>query len=214
MDMVSGLGWFAAALVLTSFYLKTISSLRLMAATSNVAFIIYALKTGMAPVLVLHALLLPLNLYRLLQHRRFRRRLRQASAGNAGKILMPHMRQTWLPAGSILFRKDDPSDKLYYIIDGRVALTDRLEARGAGELLGVMGVFTQDQKRLDTAIANTDLHIGVISTEEVREILIDEPELGKCLLQIISERAAKVASRQPIRTDQVSTALAAQSIAV
>jgi len=41
--------------------------LRVMAIGSNVAFIGYAALAGLGPVLLLHALLLPLNVYRLLQ---------------------------------------------------------------------------------------------------------------------------------------------------
>jgi len=66
--------WLAAFLVFSSFFMKTIVPLRIVAMVSNLAFIVYALL-GLAygvfgrvyPILVLHSLLLPLNVLRLRQ---------------------------------------------------------------------------------------------------------------------------------------------------
>ena len=63
------LGYLAAMLVFCSFYARTIVVLRLVAVTSNMAFIGYAVAKGLYPVLVLHVVLLPLNCLRLAQLR-------------------------------------------------------------------------------------------------------------------------------------------------
>lgn len=63
------LGYLAAGLVLTTFSVRSIVALRTVAIASNLAFIGYALVAGLAPVLVLHGLLLPLNAWRLWQAR-------------------------------------------------------------------------------------------------------------------------------------------------
>ncbi|RYY67897.1 MAG: hypothetical protein EOO24_52870 [Comamonadaceae bacterium] len=60
-------GYGAAALVLATFSLRSMTALRAMAIVSNLLFIAYASLADLAPVLVLHALLLPLNLVRLWQ---------------------------------------------------------------------------------------------------------------------------------------------------
>ena len=49
-------------------------ALRLLAIASNLAFIAYAALAGIHPVLLLHGLLLPVNLLRLLQALRERPR--------------------------------------------------------------------------------------------------------------------------------------------
>ena len=66
--------WVAAVLVFSSFFMKTMIRLRVVAITSNVAFVAYGLlglKYGVFdrvyPILVLHASLLPLNVVRLRQ---------------------------------------------------------------------------------------------------------------------------------------------------
>jgi hypothetical protein len=61
------LGYCAAGLVLITFLAHSITTLRALAIASNVMFIAYALIAWLPPVLVLHALLLPLNAWRLWQ---------------------------------------------------------------------------------------------------------------------------------------------------
>jgi hypothetical protein len=61
------LGYAAAGLVLATFCARSLTALRALAMTSNVLFIAYAACAALPPVLVLHALLLPLNALRLRQ---------------------------------------------------------------------------------------------------------------------------------------------------
>ncbi len=70
------IGFVASALVLTAFGMKDMISLRIVAICSNFAFIAYACMLNLPPILVLHAILLPLNGWRLAQawqqnHREF-----------------------------------------------------------------------------------------------------------------------------------------------
>lgn len=65
MPLTELLGYAAAALVLATFSMRSIAALRSVAITSNLLFIAYAGTQGLLPVLVLHALLLPLNVWRL-----------------------------------------------------------------------------------------------------------------------------------------------------
>ena len=59
-------GYLAAALVLAAFGMRDMVPLRIAALCSNLAFIAYGLALGLEPVWLLHALLLPMNGYRLL----------------------------------------------------------------------------------------------------------------------------------------------------
>jgi CRP/FNR family transcriptional regulator, cyclic AMP receptor protein len=57
-------GYVASLLVFVAFYMKTMIPLRVVAILGNVAFIIYAVGGHLYPVLILHAVLLPLNCIR------------------------------------------------------------------------------------------------------------------------------------------------------
>ena len=67
MNTVEGIGYLAASLVLATFCMKSMDALRLAAIASNIAFIAYGYFGHLAPVLLLHALLLPINIYRLVE---------------------------------------------------------------------------------------------------------------------------------------------------
>jgi hypothetical protein len=66
-------GYLAATLVLAAFCMREMVPLRIAALCSNLAFIIYGLGLDLAPVWLLHALLLPMNGCRLLEALRSRR---------------------------------------------------------------------------------------------------------------------------------------------
>ena len=60
-------GYLASGLVVIAFCMKDIIQLRVVALTSNIAFLIYRIALGLAPVWLLHAILLPINGWRLWQ---------------------------------------------------------------------------------------------------------------------------------------------------
>ena len=65
MGVADALGWVAAALVLATFCAKRMSLLRAIAIASNLAFIAYGVAAGLWPIMILHAIMLPLNIRRL-----------------------------------------------------------------------------------------------------------------------------------------------------
>jgi hypothetical protein len=67
MNEVDLLGYAAALLVLATFCMRDMVSLRVLAIASNLAFLGYAALAGIHPVLMLHALLLPMNVWRLVE---------------------------------------------------------------------------------------------------------------------------------------------------
>jgi CRP/FNR family cyclic AMP-dependent transcriptional regulator len=191
MEIAHVLGWIAAGLVLTSFYLKTMMPLRIVALGSNLAFIAYGILVGATPVFVLHSLLLPLNVLRLVQMWRFKQQVEAVALNRAvAAVLLPYMRQSWVPAGKALFHKGDDSDEVYYVIQGEVRLLGTDSLIKAGELLGEMDVFMPDGMRLSTAICETEVQLGSISSQKIREILFQNPVFSEFLLRAIAHRAA------------------------
>lgn len=67
------IGYLASAAVLLTFCMRDLVALRATAIASNVAFIAYAGLAGIEPVLLLHVLLLPINVYRLIEALRAQR---------------------------------------------------------------------------------------------------------------------------------------------
>ena len=88
------LGYAASAMVLATFCMSSMLSLRLVAIGSNVLFILFGFAAHIHPVLLLHVVLLPVNVARLIQIRgridayRALRRMRAKSTSN-GLVIGP-----------------------------------------------------------------------------------------------------------------------------
>ena len=67
MITLDAVGYLASGLVFATFCMRGMASLRLVAVCSNVAFVSYGLGLDLIPVWLLHAILLPLNCWRLWQ---------------------------------------------------------------------------------------------------------------------------------------------------
>jgi CRP/FNR family cyclic AMP-dependent transcriptional regulator len=64
------IGYLASILVVLTFYMDRMIALRVTAVLSNIAFLAYGISLELGPVVVLHGVLLPLNIWRLRQLRR------------------------------------------------------------------------------------------------------------------------------------------------
>jgi CRP/FNR family transcriptional regulator, cyclic AMP receptor protein len=63
-DMI---GYFAAFLLVLSFFMRSMTQLRITAICSSLAWLAYGWLDTLYPIIVLHMALLPLNSYRLWQ---------------------------------------------------------------------------------------------------------------------------------------------------
>jgi hypothetical protein len=67
MNRVDAVGYFASVLVFAAFCMREMIPLRVVAICSNIAFLTYGLGLGLTPIWLLHAILLPINCWRLWQ---------------------------------------------------------------------------------------------------------------------------------------------------
>jgi hypothetical protein len=59
-------GWLATALMLATFQCEAPQRMRLLALGANVCFIIYGATNNLLPVVILHTILFPINLHKLM----------------------------------------------------------------------------------------------------------------------------------------------------
>lgn len=185
--------WIAAFLVFSSFFMKTIVPLRIVAMVSNVAFILYALL-GLAygvfgrvyPILILHSLLLPLNVLRLRQLRALIRAVHESSDDEAIHALVPFMTTEERRKGDILFKQGEPADRLYLLQSGRIGFSELDKHISAGALFGEVGLFAPHGVRTLTAACEEDCRLATISRDKVLELYYENPKFGFFLIRLIS----------------------------
>jgi hypothetical protein len=185
--------WIAAFLVFSSFFMKTMIPLRIVAIVSNTAFISYALlglRYGIFgqvyPILVLHSCLLPLNVLRLRQLTRLTRAVHRATDEDVLQSLIPYMQTEVHPRGTVLFRQGDPADQLYMIQEGRVHFPEIDKRIGAGEVFGEVGLFAAQSVRALTAVCEESCRLSAISRDKVLELYYQNPKFGFFLIRLVS----------------------------
>jgi len=189
MDLAEALGYLATVLVVASSSMRTMIPLRALSIGSNLLFITYSLAEGLLPLLILHSLLLPINAIRLFQMQRLVRSVKQAPLGDlALEGLLPFMTRTRFKRGEILFRKDDPSHAMFYVLTGDVRLPEIGRTIGAGTMLGEISMFSPDQRRTATAVCATDGELLAMTEDQVRQLYFQNPKFGFYLVQLITRR--------------------------
>ena len=122
-DMI---GWAASAAVLATFCMNTMMPLRVLAIISNVLFCAFGALAHIFPVLILHAILLPVNVVRLVQIRRVVHGMQAAENSELSvQSLFPFMSRR-----KLLVRKGDEADRPFYLVLGN------LESQEIGKVVG------------------------------------------------------------------------------
>jgi CRP/FNR family cyclic AMP-dependent transcriptional regulator len=111
-----------------------------------------------------------------------------------------------LRRGDIIFREDDEPDRLYVVVQGRIAISKRsIDGREsvvalmeAGDLFGEMGLFRP--KRSAEARALEPSTVLAVSLEPVRQVYEQRPEL---LWGVVSMLAERVSNMDDVLADSV-----------
>ena len=89
------------------------------------------------PVLVLHVILLPVNVVRLVQILRLIQGVRVAHVSDLSVAsLLPFMSHRFVKAGQILMSKGDKADRMYYLVNGKMEIREIGKIIEPGALLG------------------------------------------------------------------------------
>jgi len=102
--------------------------------------------------------------------------------------LIPHMTLRKVKARGVLFKKGDPTDALYYILQGVLHLDEIDIDVGSGTLLGEVGLFTPERKRTLTARTKTDVEVLWIAASDALRICYQDPEIALYLMRLITRR--------------------------
>lgn len=99
----------------------------------------------------------------------------------------------WIP-NDIIIREDDPGEKLYLILSGKVRVTKRTY-EGIEQVLGILGpaeffgemVLLDNRGRSASVFAHTRLEMAAIPHSDITVILSDNPRIGLKVLKAFSE---------------------------
>jgi CRP/FNR family transcriptional regulator, cyclic AMP receptor protein len=183
------IGVAAAAASLYAAHAKTIIPLRVAAVVANALAMAYSLSHGTYPTFVLNALLLPLNAWRLYQMIELVRGIDTALASDMNvDWLLKYMRPTRFKAGDVMMERGEYATEAFYVVAGEVELVEINQTRGAGTLLGEIGLFTPNGRRTMTVRCKTDVEAAKIGYDQIKELYFQNPQFGFKLLHLIVAR--------------------------
>jgi hypothetical protein len=188
--ILNGAGYVAALLTLAAFFMTDTVRLRRLALGSNVAWALFAAGAHLYPTLLLHVALFPLNAYRLSQLLRERGLIERALAASevSPAWLKPFMTCRRFAAGTVLFRRGDAADRLYFLSGGRLVLEELGMELAPGALLGEIGIFSPHGTRTQTARALDDVVMYELRRDEVLALYRRDPGFGIYLVRLITSR--------------------------
>ena len=188
-QIVMVLGFVAGSLYIASHYMKTMVPLRLCEIGANILFVGYGWLYPSWPTLTLYTILIGLNSLRLYEMLELIKKVREASSGDLSiEWLKPFMHKHTFQNGSVLFRKGDAADEMYYIVSGRCHIREIDIELKPGTLVGEIGFLTPERTRTQTIECLDEVHALTITYEKVTELYFQNPSFGLYFLKLISQR--------------------------
>ena len=186
------LGYLAGGFGIYAFRAKTMIPLRI-AATCGCAFgLAYGALRGAQPTVIVNAVMLALNFWRLTEMRRLIRDSGAAaidpSRPEGYDWLKPFMHRVELPAGHVLFRKGEVGAEAFLIGDGEVHIPEYDAVVRPGDLLGEIGLLATDNQRSATAVCRTPVRAWRVSYQELKELCLQNPQFCLHLATVIVRR--------------------------
>jgi CRP/FNR family transcriptional regulator, cyclic AMP receptor protein len=91
-------------------------------------------------------------------------------------------------ADDIMMERGEYATAAFYIVSGEVEIVEIKETFGKGTLLGEIGLFTPDGRRIMTVRCKTDVQTAIIDYDQFKELYFQNPQFGFRLLHLVVER--------------------------
>lgn len=200
MDYITLIGFVAAGLVIATLSMRTMVPLRIIGIASNVAFVTYGLLFGSLPTVVLHAILFPLNIYRLYEMLKLLREVKAASRGDQSMDwLKPFMTKRDIRAGDVLCHKGDDAEEMYFVVRGKLRLAEIGVELQPGAIVGELGFLSPDRKRTQTIECAENGSLLTITYDRLEELYYQNPTFGFYFLRLATSRLFENISRLETR---------------
>ena len=198
-ELALACGAIGALLMVLSNLMKRMVALRVFALCANVFFFIQFVIERNWILIALQVTLFSINLWRLWTLHRLLRSLEAANADTSiREWLLPQMRKRKFKAGTVLFRIGEPANELFYIQSGTITSPEIGQSLGPGNLLGEIGMFSEDHLRAATCVCATDVVAYTMTDEAAYVLYVSNPQIGFYLIRLIIQQLRAQLAPQPI----------------
>lgn len=103
-----------------------------------------------------------------------------------------------VPAGEVLCKEGDTGREFFVIVEGETEVTSngkRVAQRGGGDFVGEIALL-EDTSRTATVTAKTPLRLFVLTREDFRSLVRENPKVERKVMQALARRVIEL-SRDP-----------------
>jgi CRP-like cAMP-binding protein len=198
------------ALVIAASLMRTMVRLRALTVMSNLFLLAGAIVAPHGALVLLYLILVPVNCVRLAEIVRVTRRVEESVRRKdlSGLWLKPYMKPRRLRAGTTVFRRGDPADALFLLIDGELEWVEIGTRQPRGELFGEISFFAPDRTRTLTGRCISDCLVMVIRGDAFKELYFENPKFAFHVSELIAERLITDVHELQHKLDTLPAALA------
>jgi CRP-like cAMP-binding protein len=180
---------FASIFVVATLSMRTMIPLRVFGILTNIILIGTAIPGHNYPVIVVQAVVLVVNSYRLHQMLQLVRDVKKSVNSDLSmEWLKPFMAERNCAAGEVLFYKDEKAEEMLYIVSGRFKLVESGIELPVGAIVGELGMLSPSNMRTQTLECVEAGLILSVSYSKVEELYVQNPEFGFYFLRLSSAR--------------------------
>ena len=180
---------FASVFVIATTTMRTMIPLRILGILTNVVLIATAIPVHNYLVILVQALVLVLNSYRLHQMLQLVRDVKKSVTSDLSMDwLKPFMTERKCEGGEILFYKDEKAEEMLYIVSGRFKLIESGIELPVGAIVGELGMLSPSNVRTQSLECIESGVILSVSYSKVEELYVQNPAFGFYFLKLASAR--------------------------
>ena len=134
-------GFIGAALMVTSYLMKSMLPLRVVALVACLFLVLYGYFSSALPTLLLYGALIPINIKKTLQIQKLVKAIENAKSDTPiSEWLLPNMTRRTAKAGTTLWNKGDVATEMLYLEAGSLRLVEYDQPLAPGALVGEIGL--------------------------------------------------------------------------
>ena len=180
---------FASVFVVATSTMRTMIPLRIFGILSNLVFIGSAIPSHNYLVILVQAVVLGLNSYRLHQMLQLVRDVKKSVHSDLSmEWLKPFMTERKCAAGEVLFYKDEKAEEMFYIVSGRFKLVESGIELPVGAIVGEFGMLSPSNMRTQTLECVEAGLVLSVSYTKVEELYVQNPAFGFYFLRLFTAR--------------------------
>lgn len=201
MDLPHILAPAALLVAVVALFMRTMPALRLVASVAAVLAVAAGAAAGTPWLWIGGIMALAVNLWRDFEARATVRRVAGDAEPSPAALFALVARETLAP-GQVLFKRGDPGEEMYLVVDGEIEIVELGKTLGPGQVLGEVALLVPSHRRTATARAKGAATLARMTRRDMELTALQNPAFGFELLKLVARRLSDDVERLERRAER------------